>query len=396
MIWLALLTASWAHGPPPAPVSVASVDDAGPLHVPLTEGLAVREGGGWRFVCPARWGSNPESPLSAVPGGAGTTVVPGDADLVRLGADGLSEALGVAALAASELAGWTTAADGASFALTFGEDGRELWRMDAPAQLSASGESWSAVAADGDALLLAAVLDGELVVATADRTGAEQSRAVWASDQVGYTPALRVAASTWLVERAAGANALRRWTGSELVDVAVSADEVFGPVLHASGSELVLVDDALWVVDGDALDAAPAAAAPPTCLVALGGVVYACVGQELWTVGADGAVDAVVLTLDGLRRPRLDGLDADAATVCDAEWLRIAEDLELDPFATYDTGAVWDTATYGKPIAELPCGCASPGGSVGPWALGLLWVAGWRRRDAAEARPVCGASPPRA
>lgn len=380
MIGLALLLAATAgaHGPPPAPVGVASFDVDGPVHIPLTEGMAVREAEGWRYVCPTRWGSVPESPSSALPAGDALALVPGEADLYRL--DGsLASGMGAAELRAVELASWAAAEDGTAWALTYGEDGaRPMWRMDAPERVWQSEGSWSSVSPQGEDLLVAALLEGDLTVATVARDGSERERVVWASEQEGYTPAVRQAHEPWLIERASGEHRLLRWTGAQLELVATGSEEILGPVPHPDGVDLVAIDTWLSPVEQAG---AGSGREGVSCLVRRGDQVWACVAPALHPVQADGSLGPPITPLDGLLAPRYDGLSAEEEANCLDEWIRIAGDLGIDPFDTEQESGQPPPEESGLHTGspDKRCGCASPAPPALAWMLALGVVVARRR-----------------
>lgn len=391
MLFGLLTAAAWAHGPDPVPLSIASSDDAGPVHVALTEGMAVRDGAQWRFICPARWGSLPEAPTSAVPGADDATVVPGEDDVYHLTTDSLGTPLGVAELEAVDLAGWATSPAGTSWALRFADGGKEVWRLDEPALVATVDGAWAGISASDDTLWLAGLLDGDLVVAELDPSGKERTRTVWAEDQSGYTADARAAHDLYVVERASGAHALYRRGNPAREHLATGADEVIGPVPHPDGVDLVVVDTILSIIGTGGL--VPVADAPPiTCLQRRGSAVYACVDTEIFPVAADGSLDESVFELV-LIGPSYEGLSTEAQATCEFEWARIADDLGIDPYPdTGDTGAddsAGESGTgedTGVPPSE-GCGCDTLPARTGAGLLGLILIVLRGRRETRAAPP---------
>lgn len=58
-------TTAHAHGAPPALRGVLRSDGGQPVAVAVNRGLAVQEGGKWRYVCPSQWAGPAEPPIAA-------------------------------------------------------------------------------------------------------------------------------------------------------------------------------------------------------------------------------------------------------------------------------------------------------------------------------------------
>ncbi|MFT4624488.1 MAG: hypothetical protein ACI8PZ_003147 [Myxococcota bacterium] len=323
----------------------------------LTEGGALRQAdGSWAFVCPAMWGSVPETPFGRSHDGIAR--LHGAWDLVQIGSDGASTAQGVPELAALELVDVARGTD-RSWALRRVTGGAQVWRVDVPEQVWSTDATASSIAAD-DRLFVAEVDGARLDVVELAPDGAELARTTW-DDAVDYTPGLRLAdGRLWLAKRRVGDHAL---VSDEGAVVAMSADEIMGPV---SGG-VVAVDSLLFRIEGDGIVSAGETEFV-SCLEDTPAGPVTCVFPDLYALQADGTPGEVLFAMDEIGPPLWAAVPAAVASDCDAEWRRLANDLGLE----------LELPEVGAPALEVPesSGCGGGRSAVG---LGVLLLVGIRR-----------------
>jgi hypothetical protein len=376
-----------AHGPPPAVVGVGAADAAGPNLLPLTEGLAARDGEGWRFVCPARWGSSPESPY--VIQGASGAWVPGLDDLYQLDAGGRATAAGFPELAASEILDYALDDAGAVVLRRPEAGGSEVWALDPPRRIAALALPYDSIAVGGDEVVLAYVEAGAFGVTRVGRSdGVVRADDVVDPGPVTWTPAVRVAGGvTYIIERGPGTTVLDRLDGTTLVPLLSSIVDMHGPVWTADGA-LAALDGRLTWIDGDTLTPTGEGAVI-SCLGARDGVAWACADTALVEVRGGVLSGAPLAPIAALSPEGFVDVAPEACGDCLAEWVRIAADLGEDdpldglaacPAPQGDTGA-------GDSGSEKRCGCAieSKGAALG-WLFAAVVIA--RRKRAHLCSPL--------
>ncbi len=384
---LVLAALALAHGPPPAVVGVGAAGADGPYLLPLTEGLAARDGDGWRFVCPARWGASPESPY--VIQGASGAWVPGLDDLYQLDAEGRATPAGVPELAASEILDYAIDDAGAVVLRRPEAGGSEVWALDPPRRIAALSLPYDSIAVGGDEVVLAYVEAGAFGVTRVGRDdGVVRADDVIDPGPVTWTPAVRVAGGeTYIVERGPGTTVLDRLDGNTLVPLLSSIMDMHGPVQTDDGV-LAALDGRLTWVDGDALTPTGEGAVI-SCLGARDGVAWACADTALVEVRGGVFASAPLAPIPDLLPEGFVGVAPEACGDCLAEWVRIAADLgEDDPLDGLGAcpGAVGDTGVGDSGSGKDRCGCATePHGAVG-WLVAAVVMA--RRRRAHVCSPL--------
>lgn len=381
-----------AHGPPPAVVGVGAADAEGPFLLPLTEGVAVRDGAGWRFVCPARWGSSPESPY--VIQGAEGAWLPGLDDLYQLDAAGRAAPAGVPELAASEILDYAADDAGAVVLRRPEAGGSEVWSLDPPRRIASLPLPYDSIAVGGDEVVLAYVEAGAFGVTRLGREdGVVRVDDVIDPGPVTWTPAVRVAGGdTFIIERGPGTTALDRLDGTTLVPLLSSIMDMHGPVTTSDGV-LAGLDGHLTWVTSDALTRTGEAAVI-TCLGARDGVAWACADTGLVQVQAGALSGAPLAPIPDLAPEGFVGVATEACGDCLAEWVRIAADLGEDdpldglgacPAAEAETGVV---DSGGDPKG---CGCTSGSGGAALGSLVAAVAVGRRRRAHLSSRLLTSA-----
>ena len=359
--WLAT---AWAHGPPAAVVGVAAVDAAGPVHVRLTEGLAVRDPDGWRYVCPTRWGGSPLSPYAG--GAEARSWLPGADDLVYLdGADRWSVA-GEPDLAITGF----LALDG-PFGLYVDGAGRRVWDLAQATVVFDSADAWSGLAWDGAAVHLIRAEDGQLWTATWTG-GGDLGPSVPLAPALGVSPLVRWSGvARYAIDRAADGHRLRDGVTGALLATAVA--RVDGPVA-VDGAEFLALDGLISRLD-PAGPVRTGEARGVTCLDATPDGAWACAGG-LYALGADGLLaEAPLFALDALLPPDLSGLDGDGRAACWIDW------------QTWSTDVGEDAGPLPGSPAPASGGCthaARP--PLAGLALGIALLAGGARRQVSASR----------
>jgi len=381
MVVLLTFAVGFAHGPPAAVTGVAAADGAGPSHVALTEGLAVRDGDGWRYVCPASWGSSPLSPDAAGLSSA-EVFVPGAGGLFVADPFGLVEPTG-GGPAVSSLLGLGRDSD-QIVALAIGATtARAVWDVAAGGVVRWTGEDpLTGIAPWDGELHLVGPEDGVLHHLVLDAAGAELSRAeLGPADSTN--PVLRATPSAlWLVERSTDIQQLA--TFPDRIAVGPTVAEVLGPVE---------VDDHTWVaLDGVLHEVVGASVVPGPdlrtldCLEAIDGVAWACSDGLLHALFADGTLDAPIVGPADVGAPDLDLVAETAVALCFSQWRVWAGDAGVDPGP-----APGGDASEPPPLllADGGCGCDSEGG-VSLGAFLAPWF--FRRRRCPASLPSCSPS----
>ena len=343
--WFSLIAV--AHGPPAAVLGVASYDDDGPVHVVLTEGLAVRAGSSWRYVCPTRWGGLALAPFAA--GDSDAVWLPGWDDVYRVDSAGSAEPMGDPTHAVTDLldldgtAGvWTIYVGGTS---------REIARLGAdPLSFSGGPTAWSGVAGADTGPTLVAARDGLLVQGVLEvESGVIQETVHF--PLVGTGPQWVVdGAVTWLLDRASGYVGVHRLPDGMLV--AQATNSVEGP-LRVGDVDVVALDEVLYALGADGPRRLPEAR-PIGCLASGGAARWACSG-DLYALTSDARLGDPVVALAGLAAPVVADLSAAETVDCWGEWRTFALDLGIDPGPMPEAGA------SGPIVASGGCG-AIPGG----------------------------------
>jgi hypothetical protein len=358
-IVLALPSRLAAHGAAASVLSVVqSGEDGRPHLVRLSEGLAIREGERYRYLCPALFDAD-EAPRAATLGSREALIAAGSA-LFVLRSDGVIEPH-PDPLARSGLirgleplgAGAVALRDGAATSEV------ELVKLDArTAQVLAQlpGDFRSLATAGEAALVTGLSRAGRALQRGFDDRGAEVS--AWTAEATAPPDAVAV-----LARLSAGRPYALVLAGDgpvmELVRIGSDgAYEVLqrasvaltGPV--QSGSQHVSI-----AFDGRLGELRTASVAPietdepVSCVLGAGAFAYACVGAELRAL-RDGALGERRFGLDRIAPPSPAGLDAELAEQCTLQWLRFRIDLlgaGVEPYALQAEDA-------GAPDAAAPDG----------------------------------------
>jgi hypothetical protein len=341
-----------AHGEPPEALSLALRDRDGARLVRLNEGLAVRAGEGFRYLCPALWAEDAVVPAHAIPGGS--AVIGAGSGLMLVSAEGAVERH-PDPLAAGRVIALAASAAGL-FALRESGDLHQVLRVheDRVQVLFGITQVWEDLAASDESLQLVRLSAGrlhELRLSLSGETIAEDSAPVpegtagvlaRLSGDVGYVVVLTSSLTAELgrVERGS-------WRP---IQAGVS---VGGPVETAAGNRFVAVDGELARFEherGQPLGEA----AFVRCLRRHFELAYACSDRGLRELAADG-LGASLFELDELGPPDLAQVPDDLHEACALQWQRYVIDLRavgITPPSlggASDAGARPDTPDAGEP-----------------------------------------------
>ena len=322
-----------AHGDPAAVLSVVRAGrDGRPELMRLSEGMALRNAGRTRYLCPARFDSDTTPRAAAL--AHGTTLVASSGGVYLLFADGAVERHPDSKLQTATLSALEASAVGGAFALAADADGTQLLAVDAErAQVLAELPAALTTLAVGDEAMLVAGLTsaGRVVQRGFEHDGAE--RGAWnaeASAALDSAAAFARLAGSRPYVVVAATNAL----GSELVQLDPdgayrvmqrAGSPISGPIgvgtrtwfaFDGRLAELRAGDEVARVDDGPIV----------TCVGRSGPLPYACANNEL-RVLRDGALGERLFGLDEIAPPDVDGLDSELAERCTLQWLRFRVDL---------------------------------------------------------------------
>jgi hypothetical protein len=317
-VLFASFSLAFAHGPPAAALGVASWDDVGPVHVALSEGLAVRTDAGFRYVCPTRWGGSPLGPFAG--GSPARLFLPGADDLYGVDAAGQVDPLGDPAHGVAGLLDLE-----ATWGIWIVEGGREIASLD-PGLSVLDPIPWSGILGRADGADVVAGPEGVLVHRRIDAAGAPVG-SVPGFALVGTSPQLVGGPDErWVVDRASGYVGVHALETGALVGTGAISSA--GPV-RLGEAVYVAFDGLLWAV-GEGAPTRTAEQAPITCLDGDGARGWAC-SRDLYALAPDGTLGAAVVALDRLEPPDVADLAESPAVSCWGEWRTFALDLGIDP-----------------------------------------------------------------
>jgi hypothetical protein len=341
-VWLSLsflLAASpaLAHGAPPAALAVLGWDAQGVSSVRLTEGLALRTPGGFRFVCAEAWGGDVFVPTSILADGE---VVIAGPELFLIDADGRAtphpDQVGTGlALARNR---------DALFGLFLHDGKRELRRIetDHSELLYSSDEPFTLLAARDDTLSLMHSAQHTAVVQHLSLQGELRERVTWwVQSSIAYAELRATGDRLYAVV----------WGNTQpWVTLGRVTSEGYEPLQEARSSiagPLTLADGVLVAIDGELewLDASedtpvqgPGAV---NCLDSFAGQTYACVSEGLKSIDASGVGDAL-FHLATLREPDYQRMQASQRADCAFRWRDVREHVAMLPGASIDADAGTD------------------------------------------------------
>jgi hypothetical protein len=392
-----------AHGEPPEALSVVATDADGPNLVRLNEGLALRTGDAWRYLCPALWSEDAVVPALSIPDGP--AVIGAGSGLLLVSPDGAVTRHPDAAATGRVLA--LAASAGGLFALRQTGDLYQVLRVDADRVDVVFGgiEPWDDLAASDDSLQLVR-LEGnqlrELRLSLSGETLAELD-AVAPAATVAVLARLAGGVPYALVLTSSLAGEIGRIEGDGWRSF-VSGRVLAGPVQTASGSWFVAAEGQLARFDGER--SAPLGdTSSVTCLRTHVGLDYACSDRGLRALARAGLA-ASLFALEELRPPALERVPEAQRDACTLQWQRYEIDLraaglrpsaqdagmaEGVPDASGESDAAQPRADAGDRASHRGGGCAiaaesTSAATVFPLAALALWLGFGRRSRSTRAR----------
>ncbi len=362
-----------AHGPPAAILGVAAADADGPTVVVVSEGLAQRRDGAWRYVCPAVFGAEAAPPAASA--GADRTFVSGTSDLFVLERDGdvvPQERPELARAALSRLlhargAVYAVSFDGADTALRVVEaPGLPLW-SGAGSFTSSSADAggfWLARSTAGRGVALRISLDGTLV--------AEHAFDVTVGDSVSDVALVEGTLHVAVVGPLSKGALLRVEPGGATTELATS-DAPFRGMVEQGRATWTAAKGVLFQVTSAGASAQESELFH-TCVGAHGELAYVCARTALNVLGPAGPGGTAV-DLRHLLGPDLERVAPQHARACNAQWAVFREDLESVGVLERADGGSPDRATPTRNAEETGVSCSvsrSPRPRVGGWVLPLF------------------------
>jgi hypothetical protein len=333
-----------AHGQAPAVLSVADQDDAGPLALRLGQGMALRQGLAWHFICPTRFQGEAQDPADALPGGGVAIGTAGGLWIMRR--DGALAPHPDPGAAGSRIVALTSSEAGL-FGLRSRTDLYDVVQIDADRVrvLFTDTRAWSDIGiADGYLVLvryegaaletLALSLEGQMLaqaqaplpatpVAAFARPIADLPYIV-----VGFVGAAyelgRIEQGAWRILQEAGGN-------------------LAGPLQTADGKRFIAVEGALASFDAETVTPSSDPSSFVIGLRRLGSRSYACTTDGVRDVGSEG-LGAQRFTFAELLPPQLDDLQGDQRMSCNLEWQHLLLDLRSNNIAVFDPTKVPEAA----------------------------------------------------
>jgi hypothetical protein len=316
---------STAHvvGPETGILGVVTCDEDGPSILRLTEGLAVRDGERWWYVCPALVGMDALPLAEAAPGGDSWVV--GATSLFTLRPDGTLEERGPGLPDPSRVVALASG-DSHVFALELRAEGSTVHRLSASGStpILKGTDPWSLLAAGAGRLYLGRSESAGLDVLTVSSQGTELDRAFVPLDLASAVTRLRPAGEALFVSvRRENGDSLHVLSGSDAGALA-SPSPIWGPVATEEGTLWIATGGRLGRLDGSTVSEV-STAERITCVDEHAGHAYACAETRLYGLTEAGL---------GGQIADLSSLDAPAGTPpgpegaqCGAQWERFREDL---------------------------------------------------------------------
>jgi hypothetical protein len=313
----------------PGVLSVVATDSTGlPSVLRLNEGLALRQRGEWRFLCPRLWGDDQVVPAVSTSGGA--IIVASSGGLLLL-----DPTTGVFAQHPDP-----EAASGRTLSLrATGERALQLRAVDGLSQvllvddtsavvLFEDNTAWETLDANQNVIALARVLDPgvETLHLALDGTELARGRAASPPDAVAAYPRL-ADERIYLVALTGGglSSELGQIEGGEWVSAQRVVGSIAGPIDAATGGvwlslggELGKLDEGLVAPTGDTQLV--------TCVGSQASLTYACAEAGLWQLDNSGLGEEL-FDLSELKEPAWDEVPDAFVAECEVQWQRYQLDL---------------------------------------------------------------------
>jgi len=340
-----------AHGPEPGVVGLVRSTGGRLDTVRLTEGLALRQGDGWRYVCPVQFGDalSPDA-LAAE-----------DGDVYVVGSDGLLSMDGEGSVRALDHPGLSrdtvldlTSSHGSVYGLRYSDDRSELVRLDA----SDATVLWShdgfiqSLNADGERLWLTSTVDGTATLHAVTSEGESLQQRTVAVDRAGViTRVVQVLDALYAIEAQPSGNRLLRLPDvGDVPEVVYDAGSVvYGPIAEGAAGWFV-ADGMLMSLDNRTPGEQPVdAEAAPTALWSLLDETYLVSYLQVFRFDRDGVLQPEA-DLRQLQPPDLTRVEDALQSECSNQWTTASRDIA----ARWGGGEQVPTAGSGGATAPEP------------------------------------------
>ncbi len=339
-----------AHGPSLSIFDVLDWENDSPKFVRLLRGAATFDAGTLRYVCPARWGGEPLTPLML--GTSDRALVVGASGLFWFGPDNAPTTLPlpeffdagrVRGLFADESNVGILTADGDIFGVTAEVMTKVLTLSPPPDSVGKIDNGW----------LVANEDEGRLTIYSTSISGQFSDildipyRAI---------PELVIDSqndqtTVWILGTTGDGHRLDRLDGTSLVPIARTADPISGPVTTSAGTFVVIGGQLQRIVE----DALVATVETPRlfCLRRTPrGELLACVGSDLVSLDPEEGLGAPLLEIHSIQPPSLEGLDPTETLLCRQDWADAARDAGLPE--SLISPPEWNSPSPSPPVAEPP------------------------------------------
>lgn len=347
-------TPALAHGPDPSALAALRTDATGLRAVRLNSGLALRGADGFRFLCPALWGSDTSAP--ALGRDDGTIAIAAISGLYILRDDQLTlhpASRGARALGVAESAGQL-------FALLLRDERYELVRVsDAELELVWSDAGpWDSLGASRSFLQLVALRAETVSEALITNTGAELAR-----QKTEVAPSILLAearpandvAYVLLTAIGGSEHSIGRFRDDRYETLVTATKALEGPVVSDGGVLLTrdgelasFTNEQLLRLTGDE---------PVSALSSAQGRAYATVRRGLRAIEGE-HLGELAFDFAELREPDLERVPITRRDTCLNEWLHVEYDLITTGLQAPDAGTP-STGQDAAPIA-LPGDAGAP------------------------------------
>jgi MYXO-CTERM domain-containing protein len=374
-----------AHGGPAVVIGIVAADANGPSVVLVNEGIGLKRGAHWTFLCPSLWG-NTSSMVAKVPlalsADGQTSWIAGEQDLYSL-RDGKFESQGRSDLNSSHVELLAGDSRGV-FALVLTDTGTEIVRFGdpAPAVIWQSTDYWSSFVLNGDLLQVARMTDDakSLVLVSVNLTGEVADMKTIARDFPGDTSVdLRPTPKGLFAMMSNGTDRmLVAIENATLRVVTHSMTPILGPQASPDGSLWIVADDKLQQAVADTY-AVVDDTHMLTCLGRWNSIPYVCAAGQLFAL-EDRGLGTLLFDLQGFEGPEPDLVTADAKQYCDFQWILYKNDLMVGNYGPVDA------------VGEVSAGGDAGAPILGTAGIGALAGTGAATAGASVVLPIAGAS----
>lgn len=325
-----LVVTAWAasagaHGPAAAITGVAAARGGVPTVIQVSEGLAVAEGTGFRYVCPTQFGNELSPPALSLDGAS--TFVVGAEDLYTLATDGT-----VAATHRPEFSRHTvltlSAVSGRLYGFVFAGGETRIVQIEPPlsAPLWTDARPYDSLSAEGDGFWMGRAEGAIGHAMHVDLGGSAAPERTFPIEGGSMVARVVAAGDDLYVALITGDLAGRLLTiGPDGGAAVLTANAPLqGPVVLDGGAVVAGVDGALESLGAGAPVALGSSVA--TCIGRSPGLSFLCSRTKLSSLGPSGP-EALLADLAGLAPPDLDRVAPDLRDACTLQWKVFQADL---------------------------------------------------------------------